>query len=171
MCNSRSKVFFWDLSRLEAYHEYIASLTKPLTAAESGLAVNTTTVLNQYSWLPLKKDKRLTNARGVSPIESVTSSANSSVNMTSIETVLTNEELLANKAIWDKKYSMGDPLRALEAHRHENVPRVLFTGRQVAWSMDGEWCVVTGSEGVVAVFGRWGENGGKREKRKRDTMS
>jgi polycomb protein EED len=28
-------------------------------------------------------------------------------------------------------------------------------GRQVAWSRGGEWCVVVGSVGTMAVFERW----------------
>lgn len=50
---------------------------------------------------------------------------------------------------------MRDPLEKLEAHNVETVKGLTFTGRQVAWSVCGEWCVVVGSSGVIAVLHRW----------------
>jgi polycomb protein EED len=41
-------------------------------------------------------------------------------------------------------------------HKEEVVRGLEFTGRQVAWSTGGEWCVVVGSAAVVAIFERWG---------------
>ena len=49
---------------------------------------------------------------------------------------------------------MRDAFKGLEAHKEEVVKGVSFTGRQVAWSADGEWCVVCGSAGVVALWKR-----------------
>lgn len=56
--------------------------------------------------------------------------------------------------MWQAKYAMGQPLLELEAHGTEVVKALAFTGRQVAWSVDGEWCVVVGSSGVVGVLQR-----------------
>lgn len=50
------------------------------------------------------------------------------------------------------KFSTDDPFRALLPHRTHVVPRVTFAARQVAWSVGGEWMVVVGDQGMVAVF-------------------
>ena len=50
---------------------------------------------------------------------------------------------------------MTDPWKSLAPHKEEAVRGLEFTGRQVAFSTGGEWCVVVGSAGVLAVFERW----------------
>lgn len=56
---------------------------------------------------------------------------------------------------WQKKYDMGDPWVNVEAHKEEVVKGLDFTGRYIAWSRDGQWCVVVGSAGVFALLQRW----------------
>lgn len=58
---------------------------------------------------------------------------------------------------WQDKYEMGDSIEVLEPHKEEMVKGLGFTGRQLAWSADGMWCVVVGSAGVFAVLQRWGK--------------
>ncbi len=60
-----------------------------------------------------------------------------------------------SRSLWEKKYEMGDPLAELEAHQVETVKGLGFMGRQVAWSSDGQWCVVVGSAGVIGLLQRW----------------
>jgi polycomb protein EED len=62
-----------------------------------------------------------------------------------------------SKTLWNKKYDIGDSLHYIEAHKEETIKGYTFTGRQVAWSADGEWCVVVGSSGVIGVLQRWGK--------------
>lgn len=50
---------------------------------------------------------------------------------------------------------MTDPWRKLPSHKVAVVAGLEFTGRQLAFSTGGEWCVVVGSAGVLAVFERW----------------
>ena len=57
---------------------------------------------------------------------------------------------------WKAKYELSDPMTELEPHHTEMVKGLKFTGRQIAWSNDGEWCVVVGSSGSIGVLGRWG---------------
>ena len=45
----------------------------------------------------------------------------------------------------------------LAPHREDVVKGIEFTGRQCAWSVGGEWCVVVGSAGALAIFERWGK--------------
>lgn len=61
-----------------------------------------------------------------------------------------------SKENWNKKYNISDAWTDLAPHKEEVVKGLDFTGRQVAWSTGGEWCVVVGSAGVLAVFERWG---------------
>jgi polycomb protein EED len=50
---------------------------------------------------------------------------------------------------------MGDSLLELEAHQIETVKGLGFMGRQIAWSSDGQWCIVVGNAGVIAILQRW----------------
>ena len=67
------------------------------------------------------------------------------------------EDREKSRELWAKKYDVGDPLNNIAPHKEEVVKGLSFLGRQVAWSANGEWCVVVGSSGVVAVFQRWGK--------------
>jgi polycomb protein EED len=58
------------------------------------------------------------------------------------------------RALWDEKYEMRDAFKPIEAHKEEVVKAWAFTGRQVGWSRDAEWCIVVGSGGVLALFQR-----------------
>lgn len=64
----------------------------------------------------------------------------------------TNVDWEKSRAQWEGKYEVRDAFKGIEAHREEVVKGIAFTGRQVAWSGDGKWCVVCGSSGVVAVW-------------------
>ena len=46
------------------------------------------------------------------------------------------------------------PFRALPHHKFSVVPKVTFASRQVAWSVGGEWMVVVGDQGMIALFAR-----------------
>lgn len=58
--------------------------------------------------------------------------------------------------VWWEKYEMGDVLGNLVPHKEEVVKGVSFTGRSLAWSNGGNWCVIAGSGGVFALLHRWG---------------
>ena len=60
-----------------------------------------------------------------------------------------------SREVWAKRYGIEDAGRELQSHREEVVKGLTVTGRQVAWSRGGEWCVVVGSAGIVGVFERW----------------
>ena len=53
-----------------------------------------------------------------------------------------------------QKYRVDDPFRLLLNHAESTVPRVSFAARQVAWSVGGEWMVVVGDQGMIALFAR-----------------
>jgi len=192
ICNSSSKIFFWDLDRLLVYQDY----SKAHTASDGTVTSSITTYPNlpkRPNWLipsrprksqhsPGKKDI-LGRLRDLSPPESVASSQRTG----SIEP-FNGSETAASQEQWERRYSIGDPQRGgsrvsrsdeaqnfntatngkkkgnnrveelvgVEAHRVEVVPKYVMQGRQVAWSVGGEWCVVVGTPNIVAVYWRWG---------------
>ncbi|KFY37662.1 hypothetical protein V494_04674 [Pseudogymnoascus sp. VKM F-4513 (FW-928)] len=141
MCNSSSKIFFWDLSRFVAYEKFIDS---PDTVPKP-------------HWLSLqshaKKTGQLDRLLSQTPVDE--SVASSSVSSFSTETLATAIDLETNRAAWDEKYAIGNPWRSVKAHKAENIPRVSSVGRAVAWSENGEFCVVVGSSGIISVLERW----------------
>ena len=146
MCNSGSKVFFWDLSRLVDYQKFI---TSPETVPKP-------------NWLGLKtqtkKSAKLDGHRLISQTPVDESVASGSVCSFSTETLATALDLETNRGPWDEKYATGNPWKSLQAHKVENIPRVTTVGRAVAWSDDGEFCVVVGSSGIISVLERWGRS-------------
>ncbi len=147
MCNSKSKVFFWDFSRLEEYHNYTESL-KETNQNDIGPPIPHWLLHSRHR----KKDKRF-DERGIRELSVADSIASSSHTM-STETVVGNGIEIA--AIAKKKYAMDNPLEMLQAHKIEVVQGNRYMiGRQVAWSMSGEWCVVVGSPNVIALFKRY----------------
>ena len=59
--------------------------------------------------------------------------------------------------VWAKRYDMTSAWTSLTPHKDEVVRMIEFTGRQCAWSVGGEFCVVVGSAGALAIFERWGK--------------
>jgi polycomb protein EED len=52
------------------------------------------------------------------------------------------------------RYQVDDPFRVLGPHKTHVVQKITFASRQVAWSVGGEWMVVVGDQGMIALFGR-----------------
>ncbi|KAF2877499.1 WD40-repeat-containing domain protein [Massariosphaeria phaeospora] len=50
---------------------------------------------------------------------------------------------------------IGNPFKSLKWHKRIEVPRVAFTTRQIAWSLNGQWCVAVGDFGMINVMSRW----------------
>lgn len=164
--NSEAKIFFWDFARLDAYDDYISSVSEAnpqsLSTARDLDPSDMIGGPRRPPWLqqlkPSKGKGRLRDVRETSPNPSMRSSSMNTTGTDSSDTptTLTRAEYAQSKRIWDMKYGIGDPLAMLMAHKTVQVVRVGFTVRQCAWSIGGEWCVVVGTEGIVAVFGRWG---------------
>jgi polycomb protein EED len=143
MCNSVSKVHFWDFSRLADYQKFIIS---PATVPKP-------------SWLSLKSQNKKSGKADGHRLLSQTlvdeSVASSSVSSFSTESLAAAIDIEANRSAWDEKYWTGNPWKSLKAHKIEGIPRVTTVGRAVAWSDDGDFCVVVGSSGIISVLERW----------------
>ena len=146
--NEKSKVFWWDLQSIEAWDGQNATPNNdtfkfPGTSSSSkpkkGVA------------------RQLSKQQRESSISSSTTAATNSAFGHSIAGASTASfedrgDRGAPKA--EKKFSTDDPFRKLLPHRTQVVPRVTFAARQIAWSVGGDWMVVCGDQGMIAVFGR-----------------
>ena len=56
---------------------------------------------------------------------------------------------------WSSRYSTDDPHARVKAHKVETTKGLSAVGRQVAWSPEGEWCVVVGSNSRLMILHRW----------------
>ncbi|CAK7269227.1 hypothetical protein SEPCBS119000_003462 [Sporothrix epigloea] len=63
-----------------------------------------------------------------------------------------NQETLDD---WNSKYNTNDPHMLIKAHKTETTKGISAVGRQVAWSPEGDWCVVVGSNSRVMILQRW----------------
>ncbi|CAK7564840.1 MAG: hypothetical protein SEPTF4163_002743 [Sporothrix epigloea] len=63
-----------------------------------------------------------------------------------------NQETLDD---WNSKYNTNDPHTLVKAHKTETTKGLSAVGRQVAWSPEGEWCVVVGSNSRIMILQRW----------------
>jgi len=142
ICNTKSKIFFFDLARLEAYQEYITAIS---SSSELGRDVKRPPFL--LSPGSQKRDHAFDRLRAEgSPGSSSPVSTTSDILLPKADT----------RKAWEERYAMGTPETSLKAHKIETVPRFNITGRQVAWSAGGEWCVVVGTPNVIALLHRWG---------------
>lgn len=47
---------------------------------------------------------------------------------------------------------MRDAFKGIEAHKEVTLKGMNLTGRKLAWSVDGQWCVCVGSQGYIALL-------------------
>jgi polycomb protein EED len=149
IANSSSKVHFWDFGRLQQWHEYRAS----------NLSIPRPSWLNRGRPGVYQGLGRAARAPSVgSSISTLsTEQLNSMTDATSVATGADTEMMMAQLDEGSRrKYDIDDPNAKIMAHKVENIRTHSFTGRQVAWSPGGDWCVVVGSADVVAVLERWG---------------
>lgn len=132
-----SKVYFWDLARLLEYQKFITSggeVPKP-------------------QWLTAKRKAGNPGILGHAQRED--SVASGSTNTETLNSV----EIEAIRVGYDEKYSMTSPWRSLKAHKVETIPGVATVGRQIAWSANGEFCIILGAPNIISVLSRWSKTG------------
>lgn len=136
--NEHSRVFFWDLGRLER-----RGVTRPRTAdpapAPAIAPAPSRRRRGAGSAVPLKRESSLASSTGATP--------------------LTPSEAAYGAGTSTAAPYFGGPFSEIRAHRTFKVQGPTFYGRQCAWSAGGEWCAVVGDRGTVCLFGRWGKAG------------
>ncbi|KAI9870263.1 MAG: hypothetical protein M1830_004463, partial [Pleopsidium flavum] len=125
--NEKSKVFFWDLQRLETWTE------------KDDVPFR----------VPAKKNSK--QPSGGQRELSVASTTSSSIHPGS------NDSQSSTKSGFPKsseRYGVEDPFKELKPHKELTVPKIEFAARGAAWSVGGEWLLVVGDQGMIAVFHR-----------------
>ena len=147
--NVKSKVFFWDLQALEEQRDgrdANKEFKVPHTL-QKGVA------------------RKIVKQRESSVVSTATTSTNttssnsnilpsSSHQFDSFVAPATGNPLGSPGPKSRKKYRVDDPFKLIVPHKIRVVPKVTFAARQVAWSVGGEWMVVVGDQGMIALFGR-----------------
>ncbi|KAL6711073.1 hypothetical protein ACN47E_006948 [Coniothyrium glycines] len=141
--NDRSKVFFWDLQRLEMSHTGEDS-------AESNESKTASSILPRH----------LREA-------SSASTASSSAASVGVATVTKKKAKKVKEKVPDQ--GISNPFNLIKAHKVIEIPKYsTFAFHQFAWSTDGQWCVGVGDTGLVNIFHRW-EDGVPRLSKESDT--
>ncbi|KAA6414919.1 MAG: hypothetical protein FRX48_01669 [Lasallia pustulata] len=136
--NENSKVYFWDLQRLEDWTE-----ADDIGDGGDGFKVPLVVKKKHAGGRPRLKQRE----------PSVTSTTTSgSLAPRSEDSGEAVADMTAPKS--RKRYGVEDPFKPLQPHQTVVVPKVLFASRQTAWSVGGEWMVVVGDQGMIAVFHR-----------------
>ena len=164
--NSVSKVFLWDLQRLEdggvaaPFHSADNNALhipghkrgrKPLARQRESSTVSTTTTSTNNLAPPPPLPSSASNLSRTSSTPTTTNSTDDF----SLPTGAASETSMeVRSGTRDRRYDVSDPFQGIKAHTSVTVPKVSFCARQCAWSDDGRWLVVVGDYGMVALFRR-----------------
>ncbi|KAL2754532.1 hypothetical protein ACRALDRAFT_2054425 [Sodiomyces alcalophilus JCM 7366] len=163
-CNANGKIFFWDLARITGYHDWIRAIGRAAKKKEKDGSV---ALPKRPAWLAPIVHR---NRGGTGPDGKPRTEPTVREKKAADRATLTDAELLEELAeqynketlqSWDGKYNTGDPHTPLRAHKVETIGVMGFVGRQVAWSPNGEWCVIVGSINLALILQRWAPS--KRE--------
>jgi polycomb protein EED len=179
--NHNSKIFFFDLTRLELGHDGRNSSSHDSTFAENGFLgpddrratkkgvarrLNSATSSNWPSHLTGRGGGSISSPGTGSPAPpSSPSSRRSSSIVTGVSsnpqdggranstaaTSLSASGVVAGPVEDRVKYKIDNPFEPVKAHHTVTVRSVYFTARQAAWSACGRWCVVVGETGNDAL--------------------
>ena len=145
--NESSKVYFWDLQRLEDWTE--ADDNNNVEGGDGGgFKVPFVVKKKHAGGRPRGKQRELS-------VASTTTSGSLAVRSegeVEVVAAAAAADMTAPKS--RKRYGVEDPFKRLQPHHTVVVPKVLFASRQAAWSVGGEWMVVVGDQGMIAVFHR-----------------
>ena len=131
--NEKSKVFFWDLQRLETWSEKDDVFRIPAKKSNNS------------------KQSSISRQRELS----VASTTSSSVHPASNDSQLLSSSATSREFPRSReRYGVEDPFKEIKPHKSVTVPKIEFAARGAAWSVGGEWLLVVGDQGMIAVFHR-----------------
>ncbi|KAH9909137.1 WD40 repeat-like protein [Xylariomycetidae sp. FL2044] len=161
--NAHSQIFFWDLARLISYHSFMNVVRDP--------ARDKTQPIHRPGWLQPMQHKHKGDAisklrDAASDRESVMSGRTGSVDVEVHADLNTNYSPETIDS-WEGKYDMTRVEEPIRAHSQSTITVKNFVGRQVAWSADGDWCVVVGSKNLAIILQRWQRKDKPEEKDKK----
>lgn len=181
--NAKSRTFFWDLTRfreynrfMDALHAYEEARAQRLTITSNGApplaSLPSSSPPDKPHWLPIKKDKPLPTHRSITgtagPGTGDKSSSTTAATMVPSTTTASaspdpdnviglggyNTRTLTE---WAEMYGTRNPQNLIRCHKQNSIEGG-FVGRQVAWSPEGDWCVVVGNSNNAVLYHRWGKD-------------
>jgi polycomb protein EED len=160
--NAHSEIYFWDLARLLGYHKFMSEV--------KDTERDKTQPVSRPAWLqPIKHRKQgdpISKLKDGSDKDSVVSERTGSVNVEMLGDLSTtySQETLEQ---WESRYDMTRLEDAVKAHSTSKITVKDFVGRQVAWSAEGDWCVVVGSKNLAIILQRWDKKDKNEDKDKK----
>jgi len=155
--NAKAKTFFWDMSRFLTYARFMDDLRESSSQDHNPPLPPP----DKPSWLVVKKtNKKVDNVSSLRGNPGAGTGDKDSMISASPDPESTsglggyNQRTLAE---WAEMYYMGNPHGLIKCHKQASVDGG-FVGRQVAWSPEGEWCVVVGSANTAIIYHRWGKD-------------
>jgi polycomb protein EED len=167
--NSKSQIFFWDLSRFREYYDVIDSLPGGDSNTNSNSNFQSQTPSQHPPEVGIRKhpflqpfQHRIHRGSGRPSLnhnhmrDSPAESTNGSNASDTYEPSRTGKvDWVRGREIWKDKYDMSDAYSLVEPHQTVPIKPIEMLGRQMAWSRDGKWCVAVGSWGQMVLLGRW----------------
>ncbi|MCJ1284510.1 hypothetical protein MMC26_003843 [Xylographa opegraphella] len=147
--NEKSKVFFWDLQSLEEWD----GASKEVDEDDNDTRFKVPRAKKGIARKVLSKQRESSIASTTTTTTNTGSSVDPNHRFHSTSLTATDDSVESHSRA-RLKFAVDDPFRALIPHRTHVVPRVTFASRQAAWSVGGEWMVVVGDQGMIALFTR-----------------
>ncbi|KAI0132708.1 WD domain-containing protein [Xylariales sp. AK1849] len=145
--NAHSTIFFWDLARLTGYHTFMNDINDPERDRP----------IHRPGWLqPIvhrQKGDAVSKLRDAEDKDSVASGRTGSD--VEVQADISSRYSQETVEDWESKYDMTRVDEAIKAHSKSTITIKDFIGRQVAWSPEGDWCVVVGSKNLAVIMNRW----------------
>ncbi|KAF2835213.1 WD40 repeat-like protein [Patellaria atrata CBS 101060] len=169
--NAGSKIYFWDMQRLEegetlqeregtVSRESSGNSLPPDTHAGVSYPSRVRASLKPGVARPVPKRKASYPYSAQARESSTASAASTNVGSefsvsTSAPSRLSHPPPLARGSKGPKVDIGADPFWPIPPHKSFMMPKVQYTHRQVAWSVGGEWCVASGEQGMIGLYRRW----------------
>ena len=157
--NEKSKVFFWDLQTLEEwdpkhhqYHQQDGDEKFKLPRARSNKKGVARKIGGKQRESSITSTTTTSTNSGFFAAGAGAASSSQPPDSLALITDSASDSNSSSRA--KLKYGVEDPFRTLLPHKTHVVPRVTFAARQAAWSVGGEWMVVVGDQGMMALFAR-----------------
>ncbi|KAM7188216.1 WD40-repeat-containing domain protein [Rhypophila sp. PSN 637] len=158
--NAKSKTFFWDMNRFREYNRFIDALDDHEEANKSKETPNgrPPPPPEKPHWLLVKKGKAPNpravtgGAGGAGGKNSMATASPDPDNVIGLGGY--NQRTLTE---WAEMYETGNPQALIRCHKQNTIDGS-FVGRQVAWSPEGDWCVVVGNQNNAILYHRWGKD-------------
>ncbi|KAF1948840.1 WD40 repeat-like protein [Byssothecium circinans] len=141
--NVKSKIFLWDLQRLET----LGTGELYTTTSKEGIKKGNLNLPHH-----IREGSTTSVGSGTSGAQSVTSASVHTAN-----TKGSGRGGRTSKKVIDR--GIGDPFYSIKPHKELTLQKYTTTFRQFAWSKDGQWCVGAGEFSIISILHRW-EHGG-----------